>query len=340
MKVRYYGHVGMATGYGRAAADMCMALLTAGVELEIRPLLPAKSVLLPEQYLPLASLLRREHDLDQNPDVVIVHTLPGDCKAVLDHLGYQEGQMRTGPRLVAYTTWETNRAPPETHQSLAWFDQIWSPSEVSAKALTRRVDGSPVSDTRVMPHCFDPASMAFRRRGPMRKPRERFCFYYVGAWTVRKNPEGIIRAFTHAFTAKDPVELQLQCHGAPQAVMMTDVSSPKMTLGTGFLSDAAILEMHEEADCFVSTSSGEAWNLPAFDAMLAGRHLIVPANQGSEEFLRGTSADRHMNLLDLASYMESVARLRVRDLTVGYNPVERFGHEAVGKLALSYLENR
>jgi hypothetical protein len=57
------------------------------------------------------------------------------------------------------------------------------------------------------------------------------------------------------------------------------------------VSDLAILALHVYCDCFVSASRGESWNLPAFEAMLAGRHIIAPAHQGSDDFLAITSAD-------------------------------------------------
>ena len=40
-----------------------------------------------------------------------------------------------------------------------------------------------------------------------------------------------------------------------------------------YIDDQALFALHAKSDCFVSASRGEAWNLPAFDAMLAGKGL-------------------------------------------------------------------
>ena len=111
LRVRYYGHVGQLTGYGRAAADMCMSLLAAGpdaVELEIVPLgAPTKeeAALALARYVPLRDCLRRAEDLHLEPDVCIVHTLPLDCGTVLDR-AFDDPDLDPELPWVAYTTWE------------------------------------------------------------------------------------------------------------------------------------------------------------------------------------------------------------------------------------------
>src|SRR5688572_4829859 len=111
MKVRYYGHIGQKTGYGRAASDLCMALLGAGVELEIRPLSPPLQRVFSDPYLPLASCVRLEPELDPNPDAVIVHTIPVDCRNIQDIVMSGPSPSRTSAPWIAYTTWEARTRP-------------------------------------------------------------------------------------------------------------------------------------------------------------------------------------------------------------------------------------
>lgn len=386
MKVRYYGHVGQQTGYGRSASDMCMALLRAGVELQIRPLAPPKTVHVPDEYLPLASLIHREATLDPNPDAIIVHTLPLDCAHVIEAIS-SDPRTDLRARLIAYTTWEANLAPGLMRAKLdEHFDQVWSPSVASANALA--MGGR---SALVVPHCFDEEHLHLRRTtvlagGPLpMRDRGRFRFYYVGAWTSRKNPAALVRTFAHTFTGNDNVELYLHCSGLnpldfARAVHGTGIAPnemPAIHLSGRPLTDREMIDLHAEADCFVTASHGEAWNLPAFDALLAGRHVIAPMGQGSDEFLKGTSCDRYRctktipqldvnvrqvenmrvdlsivgaqgltaretwdepDLLELSAYMRSAAIHRVRTMTVSYDPIARFGYTAVGKLALQHLE--
>jgi hypothetical protein len=67
---------------------------------------------------------------------------------------------------------------------------------------------------------------------------------------------------------------------------------PTIRLSNEWLPDAGVRAFHENADCFVSAARGEAWNLPAFDAMLYGRQIIVPFSHGSDDYLKYSRARR------------------------------------------------
>ncbi len=379
MKIRYYGAIAP-TGFGRATIEMCMALhRQPGVELEIAPMVQAgaTSVRLPKTHLPLARLCKSSDDLDPNPDVVIVHTLPWDCVRALSKLG--AAGVAPGAKRIAYTTWEALYAPERLAIELAQYDRVWLPSAPAARAFAGTMSyGDHVFD--VMPHCFDEAT--FEERSRRVQSEGAFRFYYLGAWNVRKNPAAVLRAYAHAFTKDDPVELIIQSSGAnPTSIRLAGASTglsaadfPDLRVRTEMISDADVLELHRGADCFVTASHGEAWNLPAFDAMLAGRHVIAPHGLGSDEFLAETSAalyggaaapaqhDVRMipgssdleiagvqgmsarclwvepSMEALIACMRDAVKHRRRDLTANYDPRERFGYEAVGKRAVQLLQ--
>jgi glycosyltransferase involved in cell wall biosynthesis len=305
MKIRYYGHAGQLTGYGRAAEMMITALLRAGADVELRALAPYDTLKFEGSSLPLASHLKRDEDLDPRPDVIIVHTLPMDCPRVVDlasadrsfRLAYDHHRR---PTWIAYTTWEASTVrfsltPYEV------FDDVWMPSQRSLEAWMPKVSRDHDGRMFVMPHCFDESLLPFYRERlkPPEPNSEPYRFYAVGAWTARKNPIAILRAFAHAFDKTDSVELLLQCQGMTKAVLTHAVCAtgfppdqlPPIRSDFSTMTESQIWDLHRRADCFVSASRGEAWNLPAFEAMLAGRHVIAPAALGHEEFLAGTSAD-------------------------------------------------
>lgn len=350
MLVRYYGHVGQASGYGDAGNEICMALLAAGFDLEIS----TTGDRLPERFAPLVNCIRDEAALSPDPDVILVHTLPLTCGAFLVSHRMRERFPRA--RCVAYTTWEGAAAAPiAVTESLRQFDQVWVPCDGTANALVagglHHVDvvphpfaeprsgiaekpcpkcdlhhaldafpiGAPVitpqGDGTVVEFSQYNQALYFRvelvaggrcsyqscelRRAPSGGGPYRF--YYIGAWNVRKNPEGLVRAYCRAFDRSDNVDLMLMCSGAPDdaatlARLATGVPSdqgPIIHIETARVSDHHIRELHTTSHCFVSASRGESWNLPCFDAMLAGRHIIVPDYQGSDIYLTGTSAERY-----------------------------------------------
>jgi len=377
VRVRLYSHLQQGTGYGRAARELARALDVARVELDLRTVGPCGSDWSPEtEGLP-------SHEIP-DPDAVIVHTLPGDCHRVLEIEGLQRG---AGAKLVAYTTWEALTAPPELLQPLVEsFDQIWVPSAPTAAAFATALPRTSAHNEpemiRVIPHCYDD-SLAL----PERKyaDEHRFRFYWVGAWTARKNPGGLIRAFAHAFTPGSSAELVIHSPGCSMDAFVAALAAtgleqrelPSIVLSHQHLTEKSLAELHAEADCFVSATRGEAWNLPAFDALLAGRHVISQYGLGSDEFLVGTSADLidgwespaqvdvsfshasdgsismktigaqgltsrslwlEPNLCSLADAMRSAFESRKRTIKIDYNVAQRFGYAAVAKQVLDALE--
>lgn len=292
MKVRYYGHVGVPTGYGDAANEMCMALLSAGVELEIS----TDGRQLPIRYMALAPCIKAAADLSA-PDVVIVHTLPLDCVKVLGEDRIAERYPRVP--CVAYTTWEGSSAiPPEFVPALIGFDQVWVPSSQNRESFIEWLHESRVV---VVPHAFDEDSLADRRSAGDR-PVGRYRFYYIGAWTGRKNVPGLIRAYMREFRDDEPVQLVIHSAGAhDDQVKLAEMAcgiwdgggEPPIRFVNQRWSDPDIIGMHRSYDCFVTATRGEAWNLPAFHAVLAGRMVIAPRGQGSDEYLSKTTAIRY-----------------------------------------------
>lgn len=378
MKIRYYSHVQQPTGYGRAARELAAALDIACHRLELRTIGPRVD------WTPPAGTA----EVIPDPDAVIVHTLPGDCHRVLELEGLRRG---AGPKLVAYTTWEALTAPPEVLQPLVEsFDQVWVPSASTASALATALPrtsahGEP-DIIKVIPHCYDD-SVDRPLRSPLQDPLDvhRFRFYWVGAWSARKNPGGLIRAFALAFPANSRAELVLHSPGCSIDTFVAALAStglgqhelPTITLSNQHVSESSIATLHREADCFVSAARGEAWNLPAFDALLAGRHVITQYGLGSDEFLVDTSADLvdgwespaqvdlaqayaddgsitfkrkcaqgisarslwlEPNLCSLADAMRAAVESRKRTIEISYNVAERFGYAAVAKQVLDALE--
>jgi glycosyltransferase involved in cell wall biosynthesis len=383
MRIRYYGHAHMQTGYGRAALDLILALDRAGAQVQIRTVGQGDHT-----WMTDSGVYGDMFQVIDDPDVVIVHTMPGDCHRVLELEGLQRScGSHQGPKLVAYTTWEALTAPPEVLQPLVEsFDQVWVPSTAAAAALAtalpRTSAHSEPEILKVVPHCYD---------DELDRPPEqyldpgKFRFYWIGAWSARKNPAGLIRAFAHAFQPGQAVELVLHSPGCSIDTFVATLAStgleqddlPPIVVSTQHLSADALAKLHRESDCFVSAARGEAWNLPAFDALLTGRHVITQYGLGSDEFLSDTSADlvdgweapaqvdvAHVassggelrlktigaqgltsrslwlepNLSSLAEAMRAAFAARKRNIKIDYDVSARFGYEAVAKQVLHVLE--
>lgn len=377
MLIRYYGHVGVDSGYGRAAAETCMAILSTAPEFELEISTDGRS--LHRDYLPLESRIRSEADLSP-PDVVIVHTLPLDCGKVLQRAEIR--QRFPEAVCIAYTTWEgADRMPGDSaaKDGLDLFDRVWVPSSVTAARMPHdRLE------VEVMPHAFHHVEANDSESPAPSQLTRPYRFYYVGAWTARKNVESVILAFVRAFDRADDVELVIQSANAhPSSCQLTALTTgidpdriPIINFSNKWLPDDQIARLHANCDCFVTAARGEAWNIPAFDAMLHRNHIIAPAGLGSDDFLRETSADLYSSrlapaigdvrivtvadgtqraqpmgvqgltvkhewqdpdIIELALFMREAFKQRKSDLTVSYNPAQRFGRVAVGQFIASLL---
>lgn len=316
MKVRLYSHIGRRSGYGKAGCELAMSLLAAGIDLEIRPIdsIPESEAgtMLAEHHVPLATRVRRDDQLDPKPDAIIVHTLPMDCWRLLDMVNLH----KIPTKFVAYTTWEAfSAAPAEMIAQLAGFDQVWVPSLKNAETFGE-LDKNPTfpdapRKVRVVPHAFWEGSLEERQRttaDPASKTHRPFLFYYTGAWTSRKNPAALVRAYARTFTKEDDVELVLHLPATQPELLLSALAStavpmdqmPKISHSFKVVPEHAMIGMHREMDCFVTATRGEAWNLPAFDAMLAGRKVIAPGDMGSDDFLRDTGASLYGGMVSLA----------------------------------------
>jgi len=203
-----------------------------------------------------------------------------------------------GRRLVAYSTWETDRLPTASVSTLNRYDRVLVPSRFNAEVFASSGVRRPV---HVVPHIAHPAVPA-----PAPGSRSPFVFYVVATWTSRKALSDVLRAYVAAFTSADDVRLIVHTtrkdliateqrdheHGVQTTTMVSVARAlagrrnpPAIALSTSRCSRAEIDALHASADCFVLLSRGEGWGLGAFDAAAFGRPVIVTGWGGTPEFL-------------------------------------------------------
>lgn len=293
MKVLYIGHVGKKTGYGRAGEHLCNALMRRDdIDLAIIPLLGFDTDYL--SSLPLASNIL---PAGRTADVVIAHELPMSMRTMLDNL---RQVARLSAPIVAYTTWEAQNVPTKLLEALDGANQVWTPDTGTAIRLSAH------GGTYAVPHPFDVDHAPIVRENVADQP---YTFLWYGAINARKNPHGLIRAFCRAFKPTDDVRLiihstQLTKETAAALLAQTGMEQRDMPR-IQFSNTYENLEKHlAVADCFVTASRGEAWNLPAFEAtVMAGMHAIVPVRQGSSDYLDNSSTT-FIDVTDVPAWLD------------------------------------
>jgi glycosyltransferase involved in cell wall biosynthesis len=198
---------------------------------------------------------------------------------------------------VAITTWETSPFPKEHALPLGAFDAVVVPSDFCAleigTALREHLAYATAPQIHVIPHCFDETFWPALET-PMRTPARACRFYTVGAWGERKNPIGVLRAYLHAFSKRDNVELsmfidkvdldELRSVIARAGIPPAELPALSVPEPRPYTEDE-LVGIHADGDCFVSATRGEGWGLGLFEAAVMGRYVIAPDWGGQADFL-------------------------------------------------------
>lgn len=271
----YYGPFGQHTGYARAIHDNLMALRhRMGDKVSIAPLLPFNTEGLEDRYkLLLDRVLKPEQD--PRATHAIVHVPPFHAHLIVDDI--------KAPVKILYTTWETDSYPRESAEKLnAAYDAMIVPCEQNHDVFKAAGFKKPI---HVVPHCHDPVYWTPDESVPK---YENFTFYWIGVWSERKNPIGLLKAYFAEFREKDPVQL-IMCCANPQGAK-DDIESlvlcmgmpdyPKLFIQKGVKTDDEIRTLHRRAHCYVTAARGEGFGLGAHEAALLGNPVIAPTFAG------------------------------------------------------------
>lgn len=289
MKVLYISPFNQ-TGYGQAAARYVHSLKSVGVDVACRRLNLGGT---PHPSPIVNGLLRKSLD---GVTHVVQHSLPSHFQ------GCHVGDIKQ----LGLFAMETSGLPETWKRRLRLLDAVACISQEQTTDVNEYLGWTfPV---HTLPHACNPAvyqgeHRPFPQLVPF-KERGYYIFYGVGEWVRRKNWASLLRAYYTGFTRADRALLVLKtgvpgmspqdsfkkidgfCKdvymglklGPPQA-------RPETLICTDHLSESQLLSLHESGDCYVSSSSGEAWGLPAMDAMGMGRPVIVPDTGGFSDYV-------------------------------------------------------
>lgn len=316
--IRFISHL-EASGYGLAGIAYVRGLVNAGVPVQWVPLLREGRTVRPWRHgsdpLPPAVDGSRGRDAALADihallaatvapvahDTVVIHAVPE----------YLSQFLEPGRRNVAYTTWETDRLPSHWLPLLRQMQAILVPCRFNAEVFVRSGVTAPV---HVVPHIrrhewnpFTPEEVAARRQA-LQIPADHFVFYSIADWWGgRKNIEGMLAAYTRAFSRDDPVSLVLKTSevasaGRPLFERVPALERMQQLLAAFAAGKGAPLPhialiasnqvmgrdidlLHETGDAYVSLSRGEGWGLGAFDAASRGTPVLMPNWGGVTDFL-------------------------------------------------------
>lgn len=145
-------------------------------------------------------------------------------------------------------------------------------------------------------------------RSHFKANEDTYTFYTIAEDNERKNLDALVKAYLTGFTNKDNVSLVIKTSSSGLKNRVAAIKQVIRDRDQGFYppiyiinqrsSDEDIYALHQACNCFVNTSHGESWCIPAYHAMLFKNHIIYPADTGLEDFLGKTSAKKYQTILD------------------------------------------
>lgn len=295
-KVLYISNYLDGTGWGNAAVMNILALDTAGVRVVPRAITfngQAGKTNVPQRIREL------ESDDLSNIDVCIQHTLP--TQFIYNSQFKNIGLYETETHDFHYSMW---------HKYINLLDEAWVPNSQALRASAMSGVKIPI---KIAPHCIDFNSYRkIEKTATIGELENSFNFCFVGEFVARKNISTLLKAFHIEFHPSENVNLFLKLHipGATSEQTLAEFNrmNNQITSGlklrrkykepcivTGMLDRKHLLSIMKQCHTFVCSSHGEAWCIPALEAMAMGMQVIYPRDSGMADFAWGLDVPCHQS---------------------------------------------
>jgi glycosyltransferase involved in cell wall biosynthesis len=272
--VNVFGYVHEPSGLGEIARLVVATLESAGIPHDV---FPVGSRSLTER------LRRPSVRFDTNVVCINASELP----QFVDPIGRSVLRDR---RTIGFWWWEVDRFPPVAGLAANLVDEIW----VGSDHVRRAVSGATGRDVHVFPvPLLASQAPAGAGRPPELEP-DRFTFLFSFNFSSafeRKNPLGLIDAYTRAFTVDDGAQLVLKAMngslwpGQREAVARAANERADIVVLDRPLSAGEYGRLVAASDAYVSLHRAEGLGLTIAEAMALGKPAIATAYSGNLEFM-------------------------------------------------------
>lgn len=183
----------------------------------------------------------------------------------------------SNPYRIIYTMFESDKLPEDWAEYLLEADDVIVPSKFCKDVFKKAGVKS-----KVIPLGYDDSIYEFFQR----RKRSVFTFIHYNAFNVRKGFLELFKAFTEEFAQDEKVRLVLKTtsNTIPSAMPINPRQYKNIEVITGKKSDSDMVDMLNNADCFVFPSRGEGFGLTPVEAMATGLPVIVPNAHGISEY--------------------------------------------------------
>lgn len=251
---------------------------------------------------------------NRNPyRINIVHLNADEAKYFFSEVGpeYSQGKLNVG---IWY--WELSNFPEKWQDRFQYYDELWVVSRFTAESLSK-VSPIPIVKVRypLPAPTYTISPIEARRRYGIRD--EQFVFLFVfdfHSLFERKNPHGLLRAFSDAFKGRDEVVLIVssingRAHPRELSLLRSESKGLNVRLMEEHLSRPDYHALFSAANCYVSLHRSEGFGVPIAEAMRLGKPVIATGYSGNMD---------HMNL-----HNSLPVKFRLIELAKTYGPYEK-----------------
>jgi len=185
--------------------------------------------------------------------------------------------------------WETEELPQKLAGSARFLDEVWTGSRYTRAAIERSTR-TPVLVVPI-PVELSPVSITTRAEAGMPEGYLFFFSFDMGSVTARKNPLGLVEAYTRAFAPDEGPKLLIKTiRGAEsfrselEELRMAIDDRPDISVIDGYLPVSERDALMELCDCYVSLHRSEGLGLTIAEAMARGKPVITTGYSGNMDF--------------------------------------------------------
>jgi glycosyltransferase involved in cell wall biosynthesis len=268
LKIQYICFTGT-SGFATAAKNNIKVLLKGNYDVSIFPLDTGFKKIIDTKNFELFSNLCAKKE---KPDIQIYHCLPFMCRRV-----------PKVAKTIGYAVFEANSVPLNWISSLNKNDAVVVPSMFNYNLFKDKIN----TKLFYLPHCLD-----FPEKELPKISSGNYRFLFFATWKKRKNYLSLLQAFSEEFSKNEKAELVLKTnkdpYGDPEKVIKQ--FNGKITLDLSILKSEEVLPYINNFDCLISTSLGEAFYIPALQAIAVKVPIIVPDHSGFQEYASSQTA--------------------------------------------------
>jgi glycosyltransferase involved in cell wall biosynthesis len=257
-------------------------------------------------------------------DINIVCVNPDQLPAFAQQTG---PELRHGRYTIGIWFWEVEDFPKSFQDAFNYVDEVWVASDFMRETFLK-VSPKPVFKFRlpVLAPQVDPSLS----RADLNLP-DRFIFLFSFDFLSvleRKNPLGLIEAFTTAFPAGEgPALIIKTINGDKRPLEMEKLKyairgRSDIILKDGYLSHIETGTLTAFSDCYVSLHRAEGFGLTIAEAMALGKPVIATAYSGNLDFMTAEN-----------SYLCPARRVEVGPEREPYPPDSHWSEPDIGEAA-------